>query len=73
LRARSKDRSLVSLDSSYTAPTLVQVVLLTVIQGSCAANGIGAHYRLAILCDKWEHPDNTFAQTAQQDFSHAGP
>jgi len=47
-------------------------VLLTVIQGSCAANGIGAHYRLAILCDKWEHPDNTFAQTAQQDIPMQG-
>ncbi|CAI8822341.1 hypothetical protein EMIT0P265_20141 [Pseudomonas zeae] len=32
----------------------------------------GADYRLAKLCDKWEHPDNTFAQPAQQDTSCTG-
>jgi hypothetical protein len=37
------------------------------LQGIGVVNGIGAHYRLAVLCDKWEHPDNTFAKTAQQD------
>jgi len=21
----------------------------------------GAHYQVAVLCDKWEHADNTFA------------
>ncbi|MGY4641609.1 hypothetical protein [Pseudomonas sp. TE24901] len=25
----------------------------------------GAHYPVAVLCDKWEHADNTFAQSAQ--------
>ncbi|CAI8785238.1 hypothetical protein EMIT0P395_180126 [Pseudomonas sp. IT-P395] len=32
----------------------------------------GADYRLAQLCDKWEHPDNTFAQYAQQDHPCTG-
>ncbi|WP_238536479.1 hypothetical protein, partial [Pseudomonas sp. R81] len=25
----------------------------------------GAHYPVAVLCDKWEHAYNTFAQNAQ--------
>jgi DNA-binding transcriptional LysR family regulator len=32
----------------------------------------GGHYRLPKLCDKWDHPDNTFAHCAQQDMPMQG-
>jgi hypothetical protein len=32
----------------------------------------GAHYPVAVLCDKWEHADNTFAQSAQPGEHDAG-